>query len=180
MVNKSIESMVRKGHGDAVWEDIKARAGVTTLSFISNEPYPDEITYQLVGAASEVLGLPAAQILETFGEHWVLSTAQESYSDMMASTGRTLPEFLANLNNMHVRIGMIFPKLKPPRFECSDVTASSLRLHHYTHRGGMAHFTSGLVKGLGKLFGTPATVVLTESRENGADHDVFEVRWTTA
>jgi len=177
MVNKSVESMVRSLHGDAVWEDIKARAGVTTISFVSNEPYDDEITYKLVGAASEVLKAPAEQILEAFGEYWVLETARGSYPDLMAATGQTLPVFLMNLNKLHVRVGMIFPKLQPPSFVCTDVQEKSLRLHHHTHRGGLAPFTIGLVKGLGKLLGTPATVSLVESREKGADHDVFAVSW---
>ena len=41
MVNRSFEAMLRARHGDAAWERIKARAGVTSLGFISNEPYPD-------------------------------------------------------------------------------------------------------------------------------------------
>jgi len=173
----AIEDMVVVGHGQEAWERIKARAGIDVDVFISNEGYPDAITYQLVGAASEVLQLPADQILEAFGEHWVLKTAQAGYGGMMKSAGRTLPEFLMNLNNLHTRVSMIFPRLKPPRFECTEVTANSLRMHHYTDRPGLAHFVVGLVHGLGKMFQTPATATLIESRTNGADHDVFVVAW---
>lgn len=34
----------------------------------------------------------------------------------------------------------------------------SLLLHYYTHREGLAHFVVGLVRGLGKMFKTPATM----------------------
>ena len=177
MVNKAVEDMVCMHHGEAAWEEIKARAGVDVDAFMSNEPYPDDITYRLVGAASEKLGLPADQVLEAFGEHWVLHTAMEGYGGLMKSAGRSLPEFLANLPNFHARVALVFPKLQPPRFECADVTGQSLKLHYFTHRPGLSSFVVGLMRGLGKMFGTPVTVRLLQSREEGADHEIFDVSW---
>ena len=178
MVNKAVEEMVVMHHGEAVWEQIKARAGVDLDVFLSNEGYPDEITYNLVAAASEVLGVPAEQVLHGFGEHWVLHTAQEGYGGLMKAAGKSLPEFLRNLPNFHSRVSMIFPKLQPPRFQCTDITEGSLKLHYYSHREGLAPFVVGLMSGLGKMFHTPVTVRLAESKANGADHDVFDVSWT--
>jgi hypothetical protein len=180
MVNNAVEQMVCTHYGERTWEEIKARAGVDVDVFMSNEAYPDQMTYALVGAASEVLAVPANKILEAFGEHWVLHTAQDGYGGLMRAAGKSLPEFLVNLPNFHTRVAMIFPKLQPPRFECTDVTAASLKLHYYTHREGLAPFVVGLMQGLGKMFGTPITVRPLESRGTGADHDVFEVSWTPA
>ena len=177
MVNKAVEDMVVMHHGEAVWEQIKAEAGVDVEVFMSNEGYPDEVTYNLVGAASELLGLPAEQILIGFGEHWVLHTAQEGYGGLMAAAGRTLPEFLRNLPNFHSRVSMIFPKLQPPRFECTDISEGSLKLHYYSDREGLTSFVIGLMQGLGKMFKTPVTIRLLESKAKGADHDLFEVNW---
>jgi len=180
MVNRAVEEMVCMHHGESVWEQIKSRAGVDVDVFMSNEPYPDEITYRLVGAASEVLNLPAEEVLEAFGEHWVLHTARDAYGGLLQAAGRSLPEFLRNLPNFHSRVAMIFPKLQPPRFECTDVTADSLRLHYFTHRDGLAPFVVGLMHGLGKMYATPVSVRQAESRAEGADHDVFDVRWSAA
>jgi len=167
-------------HGEATWEQIKGKAGVDVEVFISNEGYSDEITYNLVAAASDVLQTPAEEILHGFGEHWVLHTAQEGYGGLMQAAGKTLPEFLRNLPNFHSRVSMIFPKLQPPRFQCSDITDRSLKLHYFSHRQGLAPFVVGLMHGLGKMFKTPVTVRLADAREQGADHDVFEVTWTPA
>lgn len=180
MVNKAIEDMVCSRHGEAVWERIKSRSGVDIDVFISNEAYPDEVTYKLVQAASELLDLPADRILTAFGEHWVLHTAQEGYGGLMQAAGRTLPEFLKNLPNFHSRVSMIFPKLQPPKFQCTETGPHSLRLHYVTHRPGLAPFVIGLMQGLGKLFRTPVTVRLAESKAAGADHDVFDVSWSPA
>ena len=180
MVNKAVEDMVLLHHGETVWEQIKTKAGVDVDVFMSNESYSDDITYNLVGAASEVLKVPPEQILMGFGEHWVLHTAQEGYGGLMKAAGKNLPEFLSNLPNFHTRVAMIFPKLQPPRFECSDITERSLSLHYYSHRPGLAPFVVGLMQGLGRMFETPVTVRLAEAKNQGADHDAFEVTWTPA
>lgn len=180
MVNKAVEEMVVLHHGEETWERIKAKAGVDVEVFMSNEGYPDQITYNLVAAASEVLQTPADQILQSFGEHWILHTAQEGYGGLMQAAGKTLPEFLKNLPNFHSRVAMIFPQLKPPHFECSDITDRSLQLHYFSDRPGLAPFVVGLMRGLGKMFHTPVTVRQTATKTQGADHDVFEVTWTPA
>jgi len=178
MVNKAIEDMVVMHHGESVWEQIKTQAGVTVDVFMSNESYPDDVTYNLVGAASAVLQLPADQILMGFGEHWVLRTAQQGYGGLMNAAGKTLPEFMRNLPNFHSRVTMIFPKLKPPHFECTDITDRSLTLHYHSHRQGLAPFVVGLMQGLGKKFNTPVTVRQAAVKDQGAAHDVFEVSWS--
>jgi hypothetical protein len=178
MVNKAVEDMVCTQFGESVWEEIKSCAGVDIDVFMSNEAYPDDMTFQLVSAASEVLKIPAEAVLEAFGQHWVLHTAQKGYGGLMQANGSSLPEFLANLPGFHSRVQMLFPKLQPPGFECTDVMENSLKLHYRTHRAGLVHFVIGLMQGLGKLFNTPVTVHLVESKEQGADHDVFDVKWS--
>lgn len=179
LVNKAVEELVTTNFGEEKWDLIKAKAGIDVEVFISNESYPDEMTYKLVGAATEVLGLPADQILIAFGEHWVLNTASKSYGPMMKSGGKSLREFLVNLPNFHTRVAMIYPNLQPPRFECSEVTDNSLKLHYYTHRPGLTSFVIGLVQGLGKLYATPAACEILERKDAGASHDICLVTWTT-
>jgi hypothetical protein len=177
LVNQAVEDLVVTNFGDDKWEEIKSKAGVDVDVFISNESYPDDMTYDLVSAASEVLGASAHDILVSFGEHWVLKTAAQSYGPMMKSAGASLKEFLINLPNFHTRVQMIYPKLQPPRFECSDVGDMSLKLHYLTHRPGLTSFVIGLVQGLGKLYETEVTVEAVEKKADGADHDVFTVSW---
>jgi hypothetical protein len=178
MVNQAIEQMVCANHGEATWEAIKTKAEVEEEMFIGNESYDDEVTYRLVAAASSVLGLPAEEVLKAFGRHWVLETAQKSYGALMRSSGRNLAEFLVNLDHMHTRVKLIFPKLIPPRIECHEITPSSLRLHYFSHRPGLAPFVVGLVEGLGVMFATPAQVEQVGWRGGGVAHDTFLVRWS--
>ncbi|OLP16557.1 heme NO-binding protein [Leptolyngbya sp. 'hensonii'] len=177
LVNKAIEDMVCSHFGEETWQTIKQKAELEIDAFISMEGYPDDVTHKLVKAASEVLGLSASEIMQAFGEYWVTYTASEGYGEMMEMSGDNLPEFLENLDNLHARVGVIFPQLQPPSFDCSEQTEESLHLHYYSSREGLAPMVVGLVKGLGTRFDTEVDVTQTQSRETGADHDEFQINY---
>jgi hypothetical protein len=177
MVNKAIEDLIVTRFGTSQWMAVKEKAGVKEEIFLSNDSYPDQLTYQLVGAASEVLELPMRDILVAFGEHWVLHTARQGYGNMLEANGSTLQEFLINLPSFHTRVAMIFPNLQPPHFKCSDITGNSLMLHYQSHRPGLTDFVIGLLQGLGKMFHTEVEIEHCQRKSEGADHDIFLVRW---
>lgn len=178
MVNQALEELVVARGGESLWDRVKAESGVSVELFVRSYGYPDEVTYALVGAASRCLDLEPDKFLEDFGVHWVLKTAEEGYSDLMKAGGKTLPEFLQRLPDFHTRIALIFPDLKPPEFRCSDISEDSLNLHYFSGRAGLAPFVVGLIRGLGERFRTPVTIQCLQSRDDGADHEVFRVQWT--
>jgi hypothetical protein len=178
MVNKAIQELVEARFGAASWERIRARAGVDDEVFIGGETYDDDVTYRLVTAATEELKVPAAEILEAFGIHWVIETAQKNYGHLMEAVGTNLADFLTNLPRLHDRVVLLFPKLKPPTFKVRDRQENRLVLEYHTHRPGLQPFVLGLVKGLGLMFETPVTVSLDAGRHTGLNHDEFTVSWT--
>jgi Haem-NO-binding len=180
VVNKSIEEFVVGAYGLDTWNDVLKRAEIEALVFISNEPYPDEITYRLIGAATAISGISTKDFLISLGHHWILKTGLNHYGALLSAGGHDLKEFLVNLNEFHMRVRLIFPELKPPDLSCTDVNGDSLKLHYRTHREGLGDFVIGLVQGLGALFRTPVSISLIESRAGGADHDVFEVKWSAS
>ena len=177
LVNKAVEELARGVAGDEGWERIKLRAEVREVEFVGLTAYPDELTYRLVAAASEELGMPAEDVLAAFGEHWVRYTAEQGWGPMLAAAGDSLPTFLIGLDSLHARIRLTMPALVPPSFRCTDVTDTSLRLHYHSHRDGLAPMVTGLLRGLGARFDTPVGVVHAVRRSEGADHDEFLVTW---
>ncbi len=93
LVNKAVVDLVVSKFGEEKWQAIKKKAEVDVDVFVSMDAYPDDLTYRLVGAASEVLKLAPEQVLEAFGQHWVLYTAAEGYGPMLDASGKTLKEF---------------------------------------------------------------------------------------
>ncbi len=182
LVNKAIEEMVCSQFGEETWEVIKQKANVEVDTFISMDAYPDDLTHRLVKAASEVLGQSPAEILSAFGEYWILYTAAEGYGELMAMAGDNLPEFLKNLDNLHARVGLSFPQLKPPSFDCDQLPSQEpqsqeLQLRYHSNRAGLAPMVIGLVKGLGTRFNQRLEITQTHDRQQGADHDEFSIQY---
>lgn len=175
LVNTAIQDMVCSRFGEETWKKIKHKAEVDIDVFLNMEGYPDDITHKLVKAASVVLSLSTQQIMQAFGEFWVQYTAQEGYGEMMDMSGDTLPEFLENLDNLHARVGVSFPNLHPPSFECTDMEENSLSLHYRSDREGLTPMILGLVQGLGNRFDTEVDITQTQNRDEGAEHDEFLV-----
>ena len=178
LVNRGIEELVCTHFSEETWEAIKAHARINHEAFISMESYPDSVTYDLVAAASEQLGLPAEVVLETFGEYWTLYTAQEGYGELLKMSGNTLTEFLLNLDNMHARVSLLYPELRPPSFQCTAMHEGGMLLHYRSHREGMAHLVIGLLHGLSKMFDTPLQIEHVQKRQAGSEHDIFQLTYT--
>lgn len=177
MVNRAIEGLITEHLGVEGWDRICARAGVETPVFVSSEPYPDELTYRLVGAAAEELQIPAAEVLHRFGVYWILRTATEGYADLMDAGGRTLGEFLDHLPAFHTRVQLSFPDLRPPEFRIVERGERRVRLRYESRREGLQPFVEGLLEGLAQRFGLEVSTEHVVRRIDGATHDEFVVTW---
>ncbi|ARN82070.1 heme NO-binding domain-containing protein [Methylocystis bryophila] len=177
LVNRALEELIIEKYGEEKWAETRKKARVEVEAFISNEPYPDDVTYHLVGAAHDILGFRVSDLMHEFGVRWMTKTAQENFGALLRAAGASLKEFLLNLPQFHAKVQLIYPKLRPPEFKCSDVGEDSLRLHYFSYRPGLVDFVAGLLDGLGEVYGALVTVTLLEAKAKGADHDVFEVKW---
>jgi hypothetical protein len=177
IVNKAIEDLVTENFGADKWEAVKQKSGVDVDFVLSNEPYDDAITYQLAGAASDILGLSVGQVLNAFGEWWILKTGKEKYGGLMEAGGSNLREFLVNLPMFHNRIMLMYPKLTPPEFKVSDATENSIHVHYHSKREGLQEFVRGLLSGLAKMYNVEVVIELLQTRDEGNTHEIFKVSW---
>ncbi len=175
LINRSIKELVLRHHGEGMWSRIAQRAGCGDTEFLGMESYPDELTYDLVGAAAAELNVEPAALLEAFGRHWVLHSAPASYGDLMSLTGSTVEEFLGNLDMLHDRVANILPALRPPEFRSVVQPDGSILLTYITHRPGLAPIVVGMVNGLGERFGRSLRIEHVERREDTGTHDLFRI-----
>ena len=148
LVNKAIRDLIVEKFGEDKWLIISEKAGLSDPKFLPLQTYPDEVTYNLVGSASEVLGLSPEEVLKAFGEYWVLFTAREGYGPVMDLFGSNLRSCLHNLNNLHARMGALLPSLKPPRFVVKEDASGDLTIEYYSKRKGLGPMVVGLLSGL--------------------------------
>lgn len=177
LVNDAIKGLVVSNYGEPAWELVKKESGIDLDQFLSHDSYPDQMTFDLAQAAARVLGVPLKDVLHAFGEYWVLVTAKEKYGAMLSTAGTTLKDFLINLPSFHIRVMLLFPNLQPPEFQVTDVEENGLSLHYFSDRNGLKDFVFGLIKGLGKMYNTEVAIELLQSREEGADHEIFRIKW---
>jgi hypothetical protein len=177
IINKAIEDLVIDNYGEQHWEAVKKNCGVDIDYFLLNEPYDDDLTFKLVNAISDEMNIPLDNVLESFGEWWVLKTGKKNYGSLIEAGGNNLKAFLLNLPLFHNRVMLYFPKLSPPEFKISDVEERSLHIHYSSKRSGLRVFVKGLLQGLGKMFETPVQVELVESRSGEKNYEKFKVSW---
>lgn len=175
LVNQGVQDLVVQLGGEDLWAAIKQRAGVEFETFVGMDVYPDEITERLVLAVSQTLDITRAQVLRAFGKHWILYTGRKGYGAVFETMGRTLPQFLGNLDAMHARLSLSIPHLEPPSFVCEQTGPSRLRLEYYSHRRWLAPMVVGLIDGLGEVFELEVRTEQILSTDDGADHDEFTI-----
>ena len=103
LINEAMRRLISEQAGDDVWLRIAERAD-TAPTFVGLLYYDDEITYRLVGAASEELNTPAEDLLRAFGQYWSSRVGPENYRDILGATGTSVATVLANMDLMHARI----------------------------------------------------------------------------
>lgn len=157
MVNQSIRGLVVDNFGEEKWELISGKAD-SPKDFAALDSYDDDITYRLVGAASEVLELEPAAILQTFGRYWVEKIALAQYPSLMSKTGTSFERFIGNLDHMHSRIKATFPNYKPPSFRVKPLSEGCFLVDYYSEREGLLPFVEGLLEGVGKHFEVNVTL----------------------
>lgn len=177
IVNRAIEELVIANYGETKWQAIKKRSAVDVDFFVSSEPYDDDITYALANAVSEEMNISVNDVLEAFGEWWILKTGKEKYGGLMQAGGKNLKEFLVNLPLFHNRIMLMYPKLTPPEFKVDNITDNSVWIHYYSKRQGLQEFVRGLLIGLAKMYEVKVNIELLQSRNYGSDHEIFKINW---
>lgn len=178
LVNRAVEELLISLRGEAGWQRVRERAGCEEDGFVAMQTYPDELTFRLVDAAAAELARPVDEVLQDFGEYWVLYTAARGYGDLMSGRGDSTLQFLRQLNEMHARVETIFHKMTLPWFEVDEATVQDegFELLYDSPRQGLAPFVVGLVRGLGKRYGESLSIEHIESRATGAPMDRFRIR----
>lgn len=163
LVNHGVQTFIVENFGEEDWRDICAKAGLSDDNFEGMLTYPDDVTYKLVGVISEKYDMTAAEVLRAFGDYWVDYSASSTIGQLLRFGGKGLADRLDTLNEMHERIKMSMPHLKPPSFEFEEGENGEHKLHYASDREGLEHMVVGLVEGLGRESGQ--TVEISQDPE---------------
>lgn len=102
---------------------------------------------------------------------------RQPWGKVMHSMGKNVREMLPALDALHARLALAFPGVTMPQFRAETLDSGAIRVHYYSSRSGLAPFVTGVLEGLGAMYGETIAVTQIEDRETGADHDVFLIEF---
>ena len=121
--------------------------------------------------------LPLDAILEKFGEHFFKYCVQSGYDRILRVLGRSLREFLCNLDALHDHLATIYQGINAPSFRTTDRSDGALLLHYYSAREGLDHIVIGIVKTVAKeILNTNVQVDVLQKKSEGQDHTVLVIK----
>jgi len=175
LVNKSLQGYVIENGGEEAWSQVVLKSGVVVEEFEAMETYPDDVTYQLVGAACEILEMTAEDLLFGFGLYWMSETGPKHYGEYLEMCGTDFVGFLGNLDAMHSRIQSVFPSLDPPSFSVENIKEGALSLEYMSNRPGLEYFVRGLIAGVALKTGVEVVVKDTSPLESSPHGIIFSL-----
>ena len=123
-------------------------------------------------------GLDAGSILEMFGEQFLLWCQESGYSKTLRLLGRSLQDFLTNLDALHDHLSIIYPQMDAPSFRCTGgFKKSEFLLHYYSDRPGLESIVMGIVKSVAReYYNTEVEMRLLVEKGPDSDHSIFSIR----
>ncbi|XP_076467973.1 guanylate cyclase soluble subunit beta-1-like [Babylonia areolata] len=177
-VNYALELLVLRNFGAEAWEKIKQEAALEMDGhFLVRLVYEDAVSYDLVGAASKVLKIPASDILELFGKMFFDYCKESGYDKILKVLGGTTADFLQNLDALHDHLSSIYPGMRAPSFRCTEREEDGATiLHYYSERPGLEPIVIGIVKAVAKeLHNAAVEVEVIRQKSEDCDHVQFAI-----
>jgi hypothetical protein len=176
MVNQAIKEMVLEKFDETTWDFICQRANLKLKSFAPFEQYDDAITGNLVSIISDIAKMNPTDLLEAFGEYWILYAHRSEYSSILESFATSPVELIESLDNLHSRLELMFTNLKAPSFWVEHSADREILVHYTTVRDmPLEFFVVGLLKGIFRLFKQDCKVTMLPAPEG--EKGLFKVNF---
>jgi predicted hydrocarbon binding protein len=161
-----LKKFVHRGYGEAAWAKISAEAGVTRMSNLANETYPDAEFVALVAAAERLSGTPARELLKQFGE-FIVPDLIRVYGAFIDSKWTAL-DMLENTESViHRTVRMQDAKAEPPRLRITRNGPSQVTILYSSPRK-LCDVAIGIIRGVASHYGEQLRIEQTTCMLAGA------------
>ncbi len=167
LINRSIQSFVRDTYGHPAWDGIVADTNLGSNCFEALTVYDDQITFDVIDAASSKLGKPRDIFLEDLGTYLCTHQNLEPVRRLLRFGGETFVDFLWSLDDLVDRARLAVPELELPGMELLEHKSGGLTLRCAVGRSGFGHVMVGVLRAMSDDYGTLA--LLTHMGCDGGD-----------
>ncbi|XP_051782585.1 guanylate cyclase soluble subunit beta-2 [Erpetoichthys calabaricus] len=150
-INTCLKSLVVEKFGEETWEKLRMQAEVQD-TFMTYEVYEDAITLRLVQESCKMLNVSAEAVLKLFGEFFFSFCKMSGYDRMLRTLGRSLMEFIENLDALHSYLALSYQEMNAPSFRVERTADGEMLLHYYSDRRGLYHIVPGIIEAVAKDF----------------------------
>jgi len=159
IIHLELETFVVRGFGRGAWEKLLQTTGLADRVYTPAKAYPDDDIVRIVGAAVEMTGKSATELLEAFGE-FLVPTYLSVYGALLEPHWRTLDVIEHTEETIHRVVRMRQPGAAPPRLRVERPSADRVVITYDSPRR-LCAVARGISRGIAAQFGE--TVVISES-----------------
>jgi hypothetical protein len=153
-------------HGRGTWNQLLTKAGLENKVYLPIKEYPDTEVVRLVEAASSMLGLPVAEVLEDFGV-FIAPALIKMFGHLLLPEWKTIDIIDNTEGTIHSVVRAKNPGAKPPELQTERRSWDEVVLT-YTSPRKMCALAIGIGKGLGNYFHENVTASQTMCIHKGA------------
>jgi len=181
MLLESVQYYLIDKYGEAKWNEIRERAGISDHVFVTHKRYSESFIRKIADAAEEVVGeesdMTSDDFMQYFGTCFVKFFSHYGYDRVIRVSGRYLRDFLIGIDNLHEHMRFGYPKLQSPSFFCEEETSTGLTLHYISKRKGFMFYVVGQVKEIASSFyGLDVDIkILSNEIKNNTTHVIYRL-----
>ncbi|MEX2584643.1 MAG: heme NO-binding domain-containing protein [Gemmatimonadota bacterium] len=163
--------------GSDAWNQLLTQAQLGNRMYLPIQEYPDGDMVALVGAASEVTGLPKEAILEDFGE-FIAPSLLGLYRTLVKPEWKTLDLLENTEQTIHSVVRARNPGAKPAQLQAVRTGPDVVDLTYNSERQ-LCAVAKGILKGIAAHYDEELAITEKECMHDGADACRMEVRVVT-
>lgn len=150
LIHTALQKYVEASFGPETWKKLLARTGLENELFTPLGTYPDAQIAAIVAEAEVVSGIPAATLLEGFGE-FLVPTYLSLYGSLLKPEWRTLDVIENTEETVHRVVRMRNPGAEPPRLRVERTAKDEVVLTYDSARK-LCAVARGIGRGVAKQF----------------------------
>lgn len=140
-----LEEMVESQFGMEKWNEILEATPCSDGIYIAGENYPDEDAFALIATASEILQIPAPDLIGAFGEYLFHQLSHRH--PVFVESQPTLRAFLKSVHSViHVEVNKLYTTTNLPMFEYFEPDDQRLIMRYHSPRK-LCILAEGLIRG---------------------------------
>jgi predicted hydrocarbon binding protein len=153
IIHLELARFVIAGFGADAWPALLKKAGLGSRIYTAAQAFPDDDITRLVGAAVEMTGKPAEEILEAFGA-FLVPVILTRFGSLVRASWRTLDVIEHTEETIHRVIRLREPSAAPPRLRVERTRPDQAILRYDSPRR-LCAVARGIMRGVARHFDEP-------------------------